>query len=188
MPEKMTMRNLIARCAALLLAVFLLLPTIPALAADKEDALAPPQSFSKLTGCKAIADSVARLACYDKAVVELEQAVASKQVYLADKEEIKRTRKGLFGFSLPKLGLFGGDDSSDESNQIEAVIAKSYQASGRNGPWTMILEDGAKWVQTDGDLFPYPKAGQPIKIRKATMGAFVANVNGQRGVHVERKN
>jgi hypothetical protein len=148
---------------------------------------APPQSFSKLTGCKAIVDSAARLACYDKAVTELEQAVASKQVYVADKEEIKKTRKGLFGFNLPKLGLFGGDDNSDESDHIEAIIAKATQL-GRNGPWTITLEDGAKWVQTQGDIFPPPAPGQPIKIRKGTMGSYIANVNGQRGVQVERKN
>ena len=180
------MLRLAKRPIALIAPILLLAPLAAASAADQPDP-PKPQSFAKLTGCKAITDNAARLACYDKAVLDLEQAVASKQVYLADKEEIKKTRKGLFGFSLPKIGLFGGDDGGDEANQIEAVIAKATQL-GRNGPWTITLEDGARWVQTDGELFPPPKPGQPIKIRKGLMGSYIANVNGQRGVHVERRN
>jgi hypothetical protein len=163
-----------------------LLAAAPALAASNPPA-ALPVTFSKLTACKAIVDRDARLECYDKATAALEQAIVSKEVLVTDKAQIKEARRGLFGFSLPKISLFGNDDAEEQANEIEATIARAKQM-GRNGPWTIYLEDGAKWVQLDGDIFPIPKPGQKIKLRKAAMGSYFANVNGQRAVRMKREN
>jgi hypothetical protein len=168
-----------------LLSAFLV-ATPPALAA-KSLPTALPDSYSKLTACKAIVDRDARLDCYDKASAALEQAIVRKEVLVADKAQIKEARRGLFGFSLPKISLFGGDDAEEQANEIEATIARAKQM-GRNGPWTIYLEDGAKWVQLDGDIFPFPKPGQKIKLRKSAVGGYFANINGQRAVRMKREN
>jgi hypothetical protein len=146
-----------------------------------------PAAYSKLAACKTIVDRDARLACYDKEAIALEQAIVSKEVLVADKAQVKEARRGLFGFSLPKISLFGSDEAEEQANEIEATIARAIRL-GRNGPWTIILEDGAKWVQLDGDIFPDPKPGQKIRIRKGAIGSYFANVNGQRAVRVKRQN
>ncbi len=179
MPVNATMKSAFALFA-------LALASAP-LTAGKNSPAPLPETFNNLKACKAIVDRDARLDCYDKAATALEQAVVSKDVLLTDKAQLKEARRGLFGFSLPKISLFGSDDPEGEANEIESIIARATQL-GRNGPWTITLEDGAKWVQLDGDLFPVPKPGQKIRIRKAALGSYFANVNGQRAVRMKREN
>ena len=167
---------------------FLALAGVPfSLASAKDAPASPPQAFTKLVACKAIADRDARLDCFDKATAALEQAIVSRDVVVTDKAQMKEARRGLFGFALPKLSLFGGDDAAEDASEIEATIKRATKM-GRNGPWVIILEDGAKWVQIDGDIFPDPKPGQKIRIRKASLGSYFANVNGQRAVRMKREN
>jgi hypothetical protein len=169
------------------IAFFALVCTAAPVSAARNSPAPLPEAFNNLKACKAIVDRDARLDCYDKAANALEQAVVSKEVLLTDKAQMKEVRRGLFGFSLPKISLFGGDEAEGEAAEIESIIARAYQL-GRNGPWTITLEDGAKWVQLDGDLFPVPKPGQKIRIRKAALGSYFANVNGQRAVRMKREN
>ena len=97
-------------------------------------------------------------------------------------------RRTLFGLSVPDLGIFGGGDGDEEGvSRVETTIA----SAGRNpdGRWTFRLADGARWVQADSrELGRDPAAGQPIAIRKAAMGSFLANVNKQIAIRVRRVN
>ncbi|MEP6339745.1 MAG: hypothetical protein ABJ070_07905, partial [Parasphingorhabdus sp.] len=94
-------------------------------AQDKEDAItAPPAIYTELVGCKTISDPTRRLACFDEKVAALESATESKQVVIADREQVKEARRGLFGLSLPRIKLFGGDkDEGAEIKEIEVKIA-----------------------------------------------------------------
>ncbi|WP_017666830.1 hypothetical protein [Sandarakinorhabdus sp. AAP62] len=178
----------IAATAALLIAA-------PALAADKPKN-APPAVVQKLLDCRALTDSAARLACLDAGVAALAAAVEKRDVVVADREEVKKARRGLFGIALPNLNLFGGgkDDgdkeSSDETGalkEIEAVVKSARP--GANGNWRFVLDDDSVWVQTDGRIFPRdPRAGMKIRIRRAAAGTFLANVDGQIAVRVRRLN
>lgn len=147
-----------------------------------------PQLFQKMVDCRRIPDSAARLACYDEQVAKFEDATAKREVVVVDKEEMRKTRKGLFGFSLPKLGIFGGGDGDPEEdlNSIDATIASASQTYYKK--WRITLEDGAKWVQIDSDEIRAPKPGQKVSIRRATMGTYFANVNGQRAIRMKREN
>jgi hypothetical protein len=156
-------------------------------AGAKDVPAALPDTYSKLIACKAITDQAARLDCFDKTSAALEQAIAQKEVLVTDKAQMKEVKRGLFGFSLPKLSLFGGDDEDKEAKEIEAVIARASQL-GRKGPWVIYLEGGAKWVQIDGDIFPAPKPGQKIRLQKGAMGSYFGSVNGQRMVRMKREN
>jgi hypothetical protein len=158
------------------------------LSAAQSPSAQTPEAFNVLMRCKANTDRDARLNCYDNAFAALEQAIASKDVLVTDKAQMKEARRGLFGFSLPKLNLFGSDDDGDaQANEIEATIVRATQL-GRNGLWAIYLEGGAKWVQIDGDIFPGPKPGQTIKLSKGAMGSFFGKVNGQRSVRIKREN
>jgi hypothetical protein len=160
----------------------------PALAKDAPQPR--PEVFRKLIDCRTVADNVARLACYDAQVARLDEAESRNEVVVVDKEQVKKARKGLFGLSLPDLGgVFGtGDDNEDKYGLSEIQSTVKAAVSGTSGKWTIILEDGAKWVQTDTTAIRTPKAGQPIIIKKGALGSFVAKVNDLRAFKVIRVN
>lgn len=171
----------------------LLIAAAPAAAADTP--AAPPAVVQKLLDCRVIADSAQRLACLDAGVAALAGAVASRDVLVADKDEVKKARRGLFGLALPSFNLFGADkdaagegEKKDERGaltEIEATITAARP--GRTGGWRFVLDDGSTWVQTDNDSFRHdPRAGMKIRIRRAAMGSYLANVEGQTAVRVRR--
>lgn len=172
---------------ALALACALSFGPAPALAADKADAeVERPQILTDLVACKAIADPAERLACYDQRVASLDTATRNRDVIVADRETMKEARRGLFGLKLPSVRLFGGGES-EAVTEIEGVI-KSASQNGF-GKWEFVLEDGARWVQTDTKAIPrYPRPGFKIVIREAAMGSYLAKVDGQIAVRVKRVN
>ena len=70
-----------------------------------------------------------RLACFDRAAGSLLAARDSGEVRVVDREEVQETRRGLFGFTLPKLGIFGaGDDEQLELNDASRAARALAQA------------------------------------------------------------
>lgn len=159
----------------------------PALAKDKGEKIAPPPVYQAVVDCREIADPAQRLACFDRTVGVMASATAEKDLVVLDRATMRETRKGLFGFSLPKLKLFGGgdEDARDEIQEIESVIAGLRSAS--DGYPIFVLEDGGNWKQTEGRNV-FPKVGDPIKIKRASLGSYMANVKNKAGVRVMRLN
>jgi hypothetical protein len=176
------MSHTIRTTACLVLTAALASAALPAQAKDDPDPATPPPVFQAVIDCKVIADPTARLACYDKAVSAMDAAREAKDLVIADRSTMREAKRGLFGLSLPKLKLFGGSDS-EEVSEVESTI--SAISRGRDGYYVFTLQDGARWKQTEGrDTFP--KVGQSIKIRKAMMGSFMANVNDRTAIRVVR--
>lgn len=178
------MHKTLTLAAALLAAL-----SMPAAAKDsakdkaQAEAEAPPPVFQAVIDCKTLADPTARLACYDKAVTAMASARETKDLVVADRATMREARKGLFGLSLPRIKLFGGNGDSDEVTAIDSTITSVYAA--KDGFTVFVLADGARWKQTDG-RFQYPKAGQSITIRKGSLGSYLANINKQSAVKVMR--
>lgn len=149
-----------------------------------------PEAFQRAIQCRAIQAPPERLACYDREVAALENAEASNAIRVVDRAQVQRTRRSLFGLVLPDINIFGG---GNEENSPEAVteINSTIQAfsQGPRGQYTFTLEDGARWVQLDTREFSARvRVGQPIRIRRAAMGSFLANVNNQTAIRVRRVN
>ncbi|MEH6791646.1 hypothetical protein [Parasphingorhabdus sp.] len=121
---------------------------------------------------------MARLACYDERITALQTAQSTNQVVIADREQVREARRGLFGLTLPRIKLFGDDtDESDGVSELSSTV-QSAQRMG-NSKWFFVLEDGAKWVQTDNTkIYPYPKSGSGIVIKRAALGSYTAQVGG----------
>jgi hypothetical protein len=166
-------------------AVVLILAVAAPVAAQEEE---PPRSaaLSRLVDCRGIAAAEERLACYDREVAALDAAETRKDVVVVDREQLRKTRRTLFGLTLPNLSIFG-DDSPDEEG-VQQITAKIKSVSRMpRGEWVFELEDGARWVQTDSRELPiWPKPGHEIAIRKAAFGSYLANVNDQIAIRVER--
>ena len=174
------MRPIVAACAAAGLAVG---------AAGHAAPPAPrPPAFQKLVDCRGIIDAAQRLACFDREVAAVAAAEGRQDLVVIDRAKVRTARRTLFGLQVPDLGIFGGNDGEEEGvSRLEATIA----SVGRNGDgrWTFRLADGARWIQSDSrELGIDPAAGQPIVIRKAAMGSFLANVNKQIAIRVRRLN
>jgi len=169
----------------LMAAAFIATPVM----AEKKDKLqeARPPLFEALVNCRSIAEAAERLACYDTKVAAMDEAEKNDELVLADKETMMDARRGLFGFSLPKLRLFGDGEEDEGQDEIVAIIGSAYQTG--SAKWTIVLEDGARWAQIDDTVIgKNPVKGMEIKIRKAAMGSFFANVAGQRAMRMKRVN
>lgn len=174
------------RPAILFASAALALSATPALAkgdnAKGDAGLAQPAVFQAVLDCRAVADPAARLACFDQTSLALDNASKANDVLVVDRATARKTKRSLFGLSLPRIKLFG-DKDDEEIDQIDSTIASTYSA--RDGSAVFVLPDGARWKQTDGrDTFP--KAGQKIVIVKGSLGGYFARVNGQAGVRVVR--
>ena len=165
-----------------------MLGLVPSLPAAAQVAAAPrPPALKRLVDCRAVADQQQRLACYDREVAALDAAEARKDLVVVDREQIRKTRRTLFGLPLPDLGIFGDDAGGDEE-EVTRLESKIKAAAQRpDGKWILTLETGGVWVQTDTrDLATYPRPGHDIRIRKAALGSYFANVNKQVAIRVQR--
>jgi hypothetical protein len=145
-----------------------------------------PQQIQRLLACRSVADSAARLACYDKETQTVAGAFSTGDVVALDREKVRTTRRTLFGFHVPTLGnVFGGDDN--EVKQVEGVLAGV--GTNRDGGYIFRLADGARWSQTDGKpIAMEPQSGDKVVIRRGAMGSYFLSVDRQPGVRVERLN
>ncbi|HYZ47591.1 MAG TPA: hypothetical protein VE567_01720 [Sphingomonas sp.] len=153
------------------------LVSVPAAAADE-----PPAAIRALGACRAIADNAQRLACYDREAATLVQSVEKKETVVLDRAEVKKAKRSLFGFSLPKLPFFGdGKDTKEEAEfqQIEAPI-KTVRSMGF-GKFRFTIDDGAVWETTEG-LNAFPKPGEKVVIKKGVMGGYFIRFEGTRSV------
>jgi hypothetical protein len=161
----------------------------PAAAADPVPR-ARPEVFDRLLACRSVSDASARLACYDEKVAAIDAAAGKDELVVVDRTQIRKARRSLFGLTLPNLGIFGdgGQDKREGEGftEIESTISRAYYRDYR---WNVILDDGARWVQIDGKtLVRDPKAGQKIRIRKAALSSFLANIDGQTAIKMRREN
>lgn len=166
----------------------------PAMSSAGEQREPRADAFRKLVDCRGVKEDAARLACYDAQVAALDSAEANRDVLVVDRKQIQKTKKTLFGLSLPALAIFGDDDEAgagkaEQVNEIETTIKSAAPIRGQAGRWMITLEDGARWAQTESrSMSRDPKPGMKIRIRKAAMGSYFANIEGQTAIRVRREN
>lgn len=163
-------------------------------AGGKRDAdLRNPAVFQKLVDCRALSDDKARLACFDAAMGELEASRAKGDVVVVDQEEVKRVKRGLFGFSLSDIGIFGGkrDDKgrevASETDVDEITDTISAVTRNRDGGYVLTLANSGTWEQIQA--FTYgrsPKPGMSITIKRAALGSYKMSIEGGPGVRARR--
>jgi hypothetical protein len=167
-----------------------LLLTPAAVAKSGKEPAPPAAVIAELSACRAIADNSARLACFDSVTQKVDAAVASKELYVVDRAQVRKAKRSLFGLTLPDLGLLGGGDAKDakDSNEISQIdtVVKSARETG-DGNWLVVTEEGSTWLQTDGaTLALNPRPGAKLTIKKAALGSFKMNVGSQPAVRVRR--
>ena len=160
-------------------------------AADKP-APARASELQAVVACRAITDSAARLACYDDAAAKLDEAEASGQVVVVDREQIQKVRKESFGLQLPSLSIFSAPPKKGQApidsnvDQLEAGVTKVWRLP--DGKWAIELDTGALWRQVDNSEFANdPHPGSKVVIKTGVLGAFFMKVDGQPAIRVRRE-
>lgn len=155
-------------------------------------ATGPVAVMQHLYDCRAIADNVARLACYDAQVAAVQTAEQAREVRIVDREQMREARRGLFGFSLSNLRLFGGgnddDDNSQRTEEVTEIVANVASARWtRDGGLAFSLDNGQHWRQTDSRYSGTVSPGQSVRIRRAALGSFMASIEGRPAMRVRRE-
>lgn len=152
----------------------------------------PPQAraetLSRVTACRAITDSAARLSCYDTAVSALDSAERQGDVVVMDRAQVGEARRQLFGFEMPALPrLFGAAaEGVPEIDSIETTLQSATQIADNH--WVFRLADGGVWRQIDSEpLRIRPRQGDAVRVRKASLGSFLMTVGDSRAVRVRRQ-
>jgi hypothetical protein len=151
---------------------------------------ARPQAFEALVRCRGIAEAAQRLACFDSAAAAMETQAANRELVVVDREQMRDTRRKLFGLDIPNLNPFGGGgegaEREEEVKTVEGVVASAYQDG--DGRWIVRLQDGATWGQTDNNMIALrPRPGHNVKINRAAMGSYMMKVNNQPAVRAKRR-
>ena len=149
---------------------------------------AAPGSVESLLSCSAVKQETTRLACYDREATLLKDAVSSRELVVLDRSEVQRTRRSLFGFSLPSLKIFGKGEASVEAGEVKRLdtrIVSVGRAPGY-GLYSLQLAEGGTWQTIEANRDFEPVAGQTILIERGVIGNYNAKVAGRRAVRVKR--
>lgn len=166
-------------CTATAIAV---LP-VSAAAQDRKD-VDGKALFDALVACRAISGDAERLACFDRTAGSLAAAREQNQVVVVDREGMRQAKRAVFGFSLPKIKLFGNDNAEPELKAIDSTLAgvRGYGA----GLYVLSLEDGTGWQTLESQIGMFPKKGDAVHIEAGILGSYKAKIGGRRSVKVKR--
>lgn len=143
--------------------------------------------IADLRSCRAIAETGGRVACYDDKVGALLGAVDSGDVRIIDREQVRKTKRQLFGISMPDIDILKGDDKdeADTSELFETTIASGRQT----GPatWRFTTAEGAVWEINNPPRKLAPiTPGDKVVFKRASLGYYFIRINGQIGVKGRR--
>lgn len=168
-------------------AVAAMIATAPLAAADEKG---ESTYIKALRECQAKTDAAARLACYDTAVGTMLSASSDGEMRVVDKAEVRETRRKLFGFALPDLGIFGGKSDKEDAAQAEEFVALQTTIAGVRsvkGTYVLTTAEGAEWQLDEVPArLMKPKAGQPLEIRAGAFSSYFLRIDGQKGVKGRR--
>ena len=143
-----------------------------------------------LRACQGKTDPAERLACYDTAVAAMVSASTEGEVRVVDRAEVRETRRKLFGFALPDLGIFGGRSDKEDPEQEQEFTTLQTTITGvraSGGTYILVTAEGAEWQLDEVPRrLMRPKVGQPLEIRKGALSSYFLRIDGQKGVKGRR--
>ncbi len=141
-----------------------------------------PRSVQSLLDCRSITDSAQRLACYDKAVGSMAEAIGRKDLVLIDRERATAAKRSLFGFSVPDFaGLLGGGEIKEIAGTVSGFT------NNADGGLTIKLADGSVWTQTDDTPVALPpRRGDKVVVKRGALGSYFLRLGNQPGFRVRR--
>jgi hypothetical protein len=142
--------------------------------------------IADLAACQALTEDSARLSCYDEKVAAMVTARDAGAVQLVDREVVRRTRRELFGFPLPNIGLLkDSEGTTDTMDMLQTTITSARYL--KSGDIRFTTAEGALWeiIKPPRRLAPI-SPGDTVEFKKATMGTYFVRIKGQTGVRGKR--
>lgn len=136
---------------------FILTLTLAASSPALAQGAVTPEEVKNLYECAEESNPMERLACYDKEVADIRQKLANSDIAFADKYEFKDVYTTIVGATQ-----FG------------------------RGKWSLVLEDGSRWLQTEASRLRRVELGMPVTITKSGFGGFRARINDRHTIKVKR--
>lgn len=175
---------MITRAASAAVLIF----SAPGLA--QSTAIGAPPAAVALQQCRTIIESAARLACYDQAAQRFSSALASGDIAIVERDQIRRARRSLFGFSVADLPFIGeGKEAAprDKGAPRELVTTLESFSSQGNGRFRFTVTDAnALWETTESAPLNDPRRGETVTIKRGALGSFFAQIGKQRWVRARR--
>lgn len=148
------------------------------------------QLLEKLKTCQAIEEPNERLACFDASVGEIVAASEAGEVRIIDREDVRQTRRALFGLSVPDVGVLKSDEDKTEEGKearelLETTITSVRYRSARKIRFT--TQEGAIWeINNAPRRLRTIEPGNSVIFKKASLGYFFIRIEGQLGVKGRR--
>ncbi len=143
--------------------------------------------LDELRACRAIAGDSERARCYDGSVGTLIGAVEAGDIKLVDREQVRKTRRQLFGLTLPEVDMLKADekDEVELSDLFETTIASGRQTGQTS--WRFTTAESAVWEINNPPRKLAPiMQGDKVVFKKASLGYYFIRINGQTGVKGRR--
>lgn len=172
------------RCFSLSVLLCIASMTLPTAAQAQDGREDPGKVIDALIACRGIADPGARLGCLDSATAAIAVAREKRQIVVLDREGVRQAKRSVFGFSMPRIKLFGSGDDEPEVTEITDQITSARDIG--HGKWLLRLKGGTTWQTTESQLGFMTKAGEPIRIEAGLLGSYKASVNKGRVIRVKR--
>jgi hypothetical protein len=148
------------------------------------------------TGCAALEDDRARLACYDAGSRHVGAGQAQPQAQrdaVAPKPSASPTvaSAATTGTAAARdVDTFGWSASKMQASQLENGVLKARIAkvdAAGVGRWAVTLDNGQRWEQRESGAVPRrPQAGDEAQIEEAALGSFLLRVQGKGSFRVRR--
>jgi hypothetical protein len=131
---------------------------------------------SILRECRKIADTAARVACYDNIPLGEQAAAAPPAPANAS------APRGFGANQLPQTP----EERAAEPEELTAAVASAVQREP--GIYLITLEDGSQWQFVDPapPSFEPPRRGATVEISSASLGSYLLRYAGQRALRARR--
>ncbi|ATE63440.1 hypothetical protein [Rhizorhabdus dicambivorans] len=167
------------RATTLVLALLLASPA----AAATDEAAARSELFDKLLDCRSIAEDAGRLSCYDSQSQAVAAARKKGDLMVLSRQDLKETRRTLFGFSLPKFSLKGIRMDDPGIDRLEGTV---LAASPAGFYWSVALDrDSGTWETTEA-INRQPLKGDKVVIKKGVLGGYLGTIGNSNLVRFKR--
>jgi hypothetical protein len=186
------MTRIESRCARrprlpVLLAATVLASLSTGVAAQDNSGAGSTDYLDRLKACRLLTDDTARLACFDRAVGEIVSATEDGEVQLIDREDVRQTKRELFGFSVPDVGILKSDNEADKqaSDTLETSITSVRYLT--RSKFRFTTAEGAVWeINNAPARLRSVEAGDKVVFKKASFGYYFVRINDQLGVKGKR--
>lgn len=145
-------------------------------------ATAQEAGLGKVYACAAIADSNARLACFDSAVAGIRQAQAAGDIKVVTREQAAEGAKQAFGLSASAAGAAAVQIETPDRVSV-SLTAIDKRADGKS---RFTTSDGQVWDQIGVEKVVRKTLPIEAEIRSAALGSFMMKIDGGAPIRVRR--